>query len=714
MKTILALFILVTSFTEVLSQTFITGTVSDKDGQAVTGANITLKNTYDGVSTDTTGYFIFKTTETGKQTLVISFIGYETMEREIDLTSKVESLKITLRETSNELKTVVISAGTFATSEVDQPVVLKPMDIATTPSAVGDIYGALTTLPGAQIVGNEGGLYVRGGEGYETKTFIDGMLVANPYMSKMPDLPTRGRFSPLLFTGTAFSSGCYSAEYGQALSSALNLSTVGLAPAEQTTISLLSVGFSSSHTQRWDKTSVAATFDFYDMTLYNKLQKQTMDWQRAPVQSGGTVLFRHRFGKYGLLKVFGASNFNHSALKYSLTGSENDYSLIDLRFNNNYLQAVYSDQLSKSLQIKSGLSYSYDKNKTGIDANRLTDGTVSLHHRTSFAYEANKIVSVKFGGELALYRFDQTYYAADSLKKYMWDFNLFSAAQFVESEFHLNDKFVARTGIRSEYASLRKEWQVEPRLSLAYKLGNFSQLSAGYGQFHQRAENRYLLYNNNLKPEKATHFILNYQYERDERILRIEFYKKQYSELVKYQNLYATNSDDFNNDGNGYAKGIDFFWRDSKTIKGLDYWISYSYIDTKRNYQRFNTALTPSFISPHTFSSVFKYFAQNINTYISVTYMCASAKTYYNPYIEVLSGDKTKAFNDLSLNITHILPLRKSYLAILININNLFGFQNVYGYNYTANSSLDGNYSRFPIKPQTKRFFVVGAFITFQ
>ena len=101
MKTILALFILVTSFTEVLSQTFITGTISDKDGQAVTGANITLKNTYDGASTDTTGFFIFKTTETGKQSLVVSFIGYETIEREIDLTSKIEPQKIILRETSN-------------------------------------------------------------------------------------------------------------------------------------------------------------------------------------------------------------------------------------------------------------------------------------------------------------------------------------------------------------------------------------------------------------------------------------------------------------------------------------------------------------------------------------------------------------------------------------------------------------------------------------
>ncbi len=132
---------------------------------------------------------------------------------------RVPPLTVILEEQPGEIRAVIIAAGAFDSGELSRPVVLKPMDIATTPSAVGDIYGALATLPGAQLVGNEGGLFVRGGEGYETKTFIDGMQVSNPYMSKLPDLPTRSRFSPLLFSGTAFSTGGFSAEYGQAPSS---------------------------------------------------------------------------------------------------------------------------------------------------------------------------------------------------------------------------------------------------------------------------------------------------------------------------------------------------------------------------------------------------------------------------------------------------------------------------------------------------------------
>ena len=81
---------------------------------------------------------------------------------------------------------------------------LKPLDIALTAGANGDVFSAFATMPGSQKVGEEGRLFVRGGEGYETKTFMDGMLVNTPYFSKMPDLPTRGRFSPLIFNGSVF------------------------------------------------------------------------------------------------------------------------------------------------------------------------------------------------------------------------------------------------------------------------------------------------------------------------------------------------------------------------------------------------------------------------------------------------------------------------------------------------------------------------------
>ena len=47
-----------------------------------------------------------------------------------------------------------------------------------------------------------------------------------------------------------------------------------------------------------------------------------------------------------------------------------------------------------------------------------------------------------------------------------------------------------------------------------------------------------------------------------------------------------------NNTGNGYAQGFDVFWRDQKTIKGFDYWVTYSYVDTKRIFS--NMPLPPS------------------------------------------------------------------------------------------------------------------------
>ena len=78
-------------------------------------------------------------------------------------------------------------------------------------------------MPGAQQIGEQEGLFVRGGTGEETKQFIDGTLVNNPYYTSVPDIATRGRFSPFLFKGTVFSTGGYSALYGQALSSAVIL-----------------------------------------------------------------------------------------------------------------------------------------------------------------------------------------------------------------------------------------------------------------------------------------------------------------------------------------------------------------------------------------------------------------------------------------------------------------------------------------------------------
>ncbi len=224
------------------AQVAISGIVTSKSKKPLSGVNLFIDGTYDGCTTDSTGSFNFITNLNGPHLLKVSYIGYESTTIKLNLDATIKPLQIKLEEKISELNEVVINAGTFEASDKNKSVIMKPIDIATTPGANGDIYGAFGTMPGSHKVGEEGRLFVRGGESYETKTFMDGMLVNTPYYSKTPDLPTRGRFSPLLFNGAVFSTGGYSAEYGQALSSIVALNTTALVPKDISSISVLSVG----------------------------------------------------------------------------------------------------------------------------------------------------------------------------------------------------------------------------------------------------------------------------------------------------------------------------------------------------------------------------------------------------------------------------------------------------------------------------------------
>ena len=214
--TIIALFTLLC----VQAQTTISGTVTDAKGNPAPAANIFIDGTYDGATTAQDGTFTFTTDAKGAQVLVITFLGFEDFRQPITIESyTAQTYK--LRESVNTLDAVVISAGTFNAGDNTKVTALKPLDIVTTAGSAGNIIAALQTLPGTQTVGESGRLFVRGGESDETQTFVDAIRVAQPYNATANNMPTRGRFSPFLFKGMTFSTGGYSAEYGEALSLSL-------------------------------------------------------------------------------------------------------------------------------------------------------------------------------------------------------------------------------------------------------------------------------------------------------------------------------------------------------------------------------------------------------------------------------------------------------------------------------------------------------------
>ncbi len=684
------------------AQVTITGIVLSESGRLLSGVNIFIQGTYDGTTTDSLGIFSFTTDATGEQTLIASCVGFETYAQQLNLTGDISDLKIMLIQEISELDEVIINAGTFEASDKKKSVVLKPLDVALTAGANGDIFGAFGKLPGSQTVGEEGRLFVRGGESYETKTFMDGMLVNTPYYSKMPDLPTRGRFSPLLFNGSVFSTGGYSAEYGQALSSIVALNTVALEPETKSSISVLSVGLQGSHAKRWENTSLSISGEYLNTALSNKIFKQTMEWLKAPVIVGTTMLFRHKTSETGMIKSFASFSYDTSTLLYDNI-DQTAFQEVSLDNKNLYSNTTYNEMLNDNWMIQSGLAFNIDRKNMGIDSDDIATSRNSSQLKLTLSNYSVKGVTTTLGAEALVYKYDQE---IDMDGNFNLSFNNNLLAGFAESEWKVIKNLALKAGLRTEYNSLINELNVVPRLSAAVKTSKNSQLSAAYGKFFQNPNDDYLKFTDELAPETSTHSILTWQYKKDSRTLRIEAYNKNYSDLVKFDKEFSAESGNYNNTGSGYSRGIDIFWRDQKEFGKADYWISYSWIDSKRNYRDYPMKVTPHYVSKHNLSVVYKQYFTKINSFISSSYTFASGRPYNNPNSPDFMAGKTKTYNDVSLGFTHIFYLFNTQTVAHVIINNALGFNNVFGYNYAQTPDNNGVYESQPIVPGQKRLIV--------
>ena len=277
--------------------------------------------------------------------------------------------------------------------------------------------------------------------------------------------------------------------------------------------------------------------------------------------------------------------------------------------------------------------------------------------------------------------------------------NNLQPSMFLEPEIKLSKKFALRMGARAEYSSLLESYDLSPRIAAAYKTGTNSQVSLAWGKYHQTPEFEIMKMAPGLNAERADHYILNFQYRKNMRIFRAEAYVKQYDKLVKYSNPYDPDPLNYNNNGDGYAGGVDVFWRDQASVKGLDYWISYSYLNTQRNYQDFPEYAAPSYASAHNLSLVFKYFFTRISTLAGLTYSYASPRPFDDKNSQEFMGGRTRPYNDISMNITYVTTLFNNQFIIHMNITNLFGFKNVYGYTYANTPGEDGQYASQAVLP---------------
>jgi vitamin B12 transporter len=681
------------------AQLTISGTVADRKGDPVSFANIYIEGSYEGTTSDSTGSFTLRTDLSGTQLLVVSCIGYEKYYRELEPGSKDVTLQITLAEQVSELNEVAITAGVFSASDKKKSATLTSFDIATTSSAMGDIYGAYATMPGTQKVGEEGMLFVRGGEACETKTYMDGMLVQSPYFSSMPDIPTRGRFSPLLFSETLFSTGGYSAEFGNALSAVVDLTTNGLETEDKASVGIMTVGANASLSKRWENTSLAMTGLYANNTLHHMLFKQNVDWTRDPVLTDGMVMFRRRVGETGLLKSFVSFNSNKMAMNYD-NFEWGTVERIQLSNHSLYANTSYNGQVNDQWFIKAGISYSWDLEDLTYNELPVRTTSSAAVFKLVFTNLSSERMKIRIGGDVIREQYRQSVVMDSTLRVQLNDLQ---PSLFIESELKITEKAALRVGARAEYSSLLDEMVLAPRVSAAYKTGANSQVSLAWGNYRQKPQEEILLCAPQLSSERSDHYIINFQYRKEGRTFRIESYYKKYNDLVKYNELYSADASGYNNNGFGYAGGVDLFWRDQKSLKGADYWISYSYLKTLRDYRDYPESAMPPFASAHNLSLVYKQFITPIHTFAGITYSFASGRPYDDKNSGCFMSGRTRPYNDISLSLTYVTRIFKKECIIHMNITNLFAFKNVFGYRYTANPGEDDRFASQAIVPNVGR-----------
>jgi hypothetical protein len=143
----------------------------------------------------------------------------------------------------------------------------------------------------------------------------------------------------------------------------------------------------------------------------------------------------------------------------------------------------------------------------------------------------------------------------------------------------------------------------------------------------------------------------------------------------------------------------------------MEYWFSYSYLNTKRNYINYPISTQPSFASPHTFSFASKFFLKKPGIIISPSYSYSTGRPYYNPgqpSSEFLK-DRTIPYSSLNLNICYLTKVKSAFTVLVLTVSNVLNQKQVFGYTY---SNFDYN-RREEIVPFYRSFIFLGAFMSF-
>ncbi len=616
-------------------------------GESLLGANVYIKETLQGTQTNQYGFYSLTVPE-GKYTVVVSYIGFDEQNFQVDLSKNIQK-NIDLSAKTVETKEVVVEGqrkdinvqGIQMGREKIEVEQLKKL-----PAFMGevDILKSIQLLPGIQS-GGEGntGYYVRGGSLDQNLILLDEATVYNAsHMFGFFSV-----FNADAIQNATLTKGGMPAQYGGRLSSVLDIQMkegnnksyhvdAGLGPvASRITIQ-------GPIKKEVSSFIVSARRSFIDLFL------------QKPFISESSRVYGNKYYFYDLnMKVnyrisdkdrlflsgyFGRDVFQFKSPTTSFgikvpwgnaTGT--------MRWNHLFNQKLFAN----TSLIFTNYDFSFEGGQDKFSF-KLFSGITDYNVKSDFTWLPDVKHNIKFGVNYVYHIFVPSHATAESnnvvfdlgdiVHQYAHD-----AALYINDEYDLSEKFKVSGGLRGtffeqvgpfdryfhdpvsgqindtvSYASgkpVKTYMHVEPRLSLRYSLNHLSSIKASYTQNYQYLHlaslsslslptDLWIPSSDRVQPQFATQYALGYFRNFKENVYEtsVEVYYKTMEHQIEYGTGTANgggikdNADNAFVFGRGWSYGAEFFLKKAQGRFGG--WIGYTLAWTKRQFPDLNNGET--------------------------------------------------------------------------------------------------------------------------
>ena len=416
---------------------------------------------------------------------------------------------------------------------------LTRMDVYMMPGGTGELQQTLQALPGVTRAGDGADLYVRGGDPEETPIFVNGGRMAFPGRWEGLNGTTMGVLDATVLSKAYFSTGAFSAKYGNALSGIVDVESQGR-PAEaswRAGVNLVSLA-GSAYRPLGERAGGWGTVMLTDVTLLARTQGQAHLYPDMPrsyqAVAGGSYLPGAALELKAVALVSGDESARvidaggyHGAFASQGSTQHGAVSARWLRpdgragvhasvaasrrsngFSFGVLERDRSDRAFGARVDGDVVSRGGTRLRGGVELTRFEGRTAGRAPATPSVSPGSPVLELDGSGEQATY-----------------------AGAYIEAERPLAGNLIAVAGVRADRLPEAGAISLDPRVALAYNTGAWT-LRAGAGIFHQGSwRRRYQLPEAGAPsgiPTRSRHLVLGAE-RAGEPSIKVEAYTKHYA-----------------------------------------------------------------------------------------------------------------------------------------------------------------------------------------